>query len=137
MKAKNKLEQYGLLKKVGDIDLEGHITSVEKAEDNESIFNLRNKGKNERIKIPFRIHPKLVIGPKIRYLEKEFHMESSHLVGWDTHAGAPDPIIEYFTTINKNFFIEILDGEFQDVKYEKERYYKKWKKIKKSIKPRI
>lgn len=101
-----------------ETNLEGIVTEVIRSDKEESVLKLKVGEAEKTVKASVKLHPKILTGAKVAYTTMK-HTSTNYLtVGFETHAGEPSPIREPYTTTCTSHCIEVLEGDFEGIKYE-------------------
>ncbi|MFH1636895.1 MAG: hypothetical protein ABIB71_00550 [Candidatus Woesearchaeota archaeon] len=102
--------------------IEGIVTSVEKAEDKESIFTIRTEEGEEKVTLPKKVHGKILLGSKVSYRISEKRKVGFELGGFAFGSGGPDARGKYVASVNTSYWLDVLDGEFAGIEYKASGY---------------
>jgi hypothetical protein len=95
-------------------ELNGVVTESENLGKNESTLVIKTKTLEERVKLPFKVHSKVLIGSQINLQVKKTNIYGRRITGWD----GGDPIMENadpYAAID--YILTITAGEYEGIIY--------------------
>ncbi|MBT5022318.1 hypothetical protein HOK51_06850 [Candidatus Woesearchaeota archaeon] len=123
MKREKKHESYlNGIRKTNYTSFIGEATVVKFEEEGleKSIFHVKTNEGLDEIVVPFRVHSKALEGAKIRYVHYEIEESGSEMTGeFEFSIECMEPVFRNYERKTDEYFIKVLDGEFEGLEYKK------------------
>ena len=98
--------------------LEGKVREVHKTSEKESVFTIKSGNLEEKIRVPFKVHARILKDSPVSYKEIEEHIQGFEPTGWELEIDGPSMRGKHYKEIRTEHYLWITGGEFKGIKYK-------------------